>query len=82
MLNGRLVNGRVEIPVVVNVLYNTAAENISLTQIQSQIGYADFNTNSDFNSTPYSLSCKCWNHVCFRSKQKGYSKSSWELEML
>jgi hypothetical protein len=26
MLNGRLVNGRVEIPVVVNVLYNTAAE--------------------------------------------------------
>jgi hypothetical protein len=28
MLNGRLVNGRVEIPVVVNVLYNTAAENI------------------------------------------------------
>jgi hypothetical protein len=29
MLNGRLVNGRVEIPVVVNVLYNTAAENIS-----------------------------------------------------
>ena len=34
MLNGRLVNGKVEIPVVVNVLYNTAAENISLTQIQ------------------------------------------------
>jgi tRNA1(Val) A37 N6-methylase TrmN6 len=54
MLNGRLVNGRVEIPVVVNVLYNTAAENISLTQIQSQIDVlnADFNaTNSDFNST-------------------------------
>jgi tRNA1(Val) A37 N6-methylase TrmN6 len=44
------VNGRVEIPVVVNVLYNTAAENISLTQIQSQIDVlnADFNaTNSD-----------------------------------
>jgi hypothetical protein len=42
MLNGRLVNGRVEIPVVVNVLYNTAAENISLTQIQSQIGLCRF----------------------------------------
>jgi hypothetical protein len=35
MTNGRLVNGK--IPVVVNVLYRTAAENISLVQIQSQI---------------------------------------------
>ena len=33
--NGRLVNGKIQIPVVVNVLYRTAAENISLTQIQS-----------------------------------------------
>jgi hypothetical protein len=37
MLNGRLVNGRVEIPVVVNVLYNTAAENIS--QINHKLMY-------------------------------------------
>jgi predicted TIM-barrel enzyme len=37
MLTGRLVNGKVEIPVVVNVLYNTADENISTAQIQSQI---------------------------------------------
>ena len=53
--NGRLVNGRIEIPVVVNVLYRTAAENISLTQIQSQIDVLnkDFNaTNSDFNQVP------------------------------
>ena len=34
---GRLVNGQIQIPVVVNVLYKTAAENISLAQIQSQI---------------------------------------------
>jgi hypothetical protein len=43
----------VTIPVVVNVLYKTAAENVSLAQIQSQIDVLnkDFNaTNSDFNS--------------------------------
>lgn len=53
--NGRLVNGKIQIPVVVNVLYRTAAENISLTQIQSQIDVLnkDFNaTNSDFNQVP------------------------------
>ena len=55
MLNGRLVNGKVEIPVVVNVLYRTAAENISLAQIQSQIDVLnkDFNAlNSDYSSVP------------------------------
>ncbi|TDE28295.1 zinc metalloprotease [Flavobacterium ranwuense] len=55
MVTGRLVNGKVEIPVVVNVLYKTAAENISDAQIQSQIDVLneDFNaTNSDFSSTP------------------------------
>ncbi|MBY0486649.1 MAG: zinc metalloprotease, partial [Flavobacteriaceae bacterium] len=51
----RLVNGKIEIPVVVNVLYKTAAENISLTQIQSQIDVLnkDFTaTNPDFANTP------------------------------
>jgi hypothetical protein len=46
---------RIEIPVIVNVLYRTAAENISDAQIQSQIDVLndDFNaTNSDFNSVP------------------------------
>ncbi|RBN50121.1 zinc metalloprotease [Flavobacterium psychrolimnae] len=55
MLTGRLVNGKVEIPVVVNVLYRTAAENISLAQIQSQIDVLnkDFNAlNSDYSSVP------------------------------
>lgn len=53
--SGRLVNGQIEIPVVVNVLYRTAAENISLAQIQSQIDILnqDFNaTNSDYNQVP------------------------------
>lgn len=42
------------IPVVVNVLYRTAAENISLAQIQSQIDVLneDFSaTNADVNNT-------------------------------
>jgi hypothetical protein len=56
---GRLVNGRIEIPVVVNVLYKTNSENISLTQIQSQIDVLneDFNAaNSDFNQVPSTFS--------------------------
>jgi len=51
----RLVNGIIEIPVVVNVLYRTTAQNISLTQIQSQITVLnnDFQAlNSDYNNTP------------------------------
>ena len=55
LLTKRLVNGKVEIPVVVNVLYRTAAENISAAQIQSQIDVLnkDFNAlNSDYNSVP------------------------------
>ena len=55
MLSARLVNGKVQIPVVVNVLYRTTAENISLAQIQSQIDALneDFNAaNSDYNNVP------------------------------
>ncbi|WP_264554156.1 zinc metalloprotease [Flavobacterium sp. N2038] len=55
LMTGRLVNGKIEIPVVVNVLYKTTAENISNAQIQSQIDVLnkDFNAlNSDFNSVP------------------------------
>jgi hypothetical protein len=55
LLTKRLVNGKIEIPVVVNVLYRTAAQNISEAQIQSQIDVLnnDFNAlNSDYNSVP------------------------------
>ncbi len=51
----RLANGNIEIPVVVNVLYKTSAQNISLAQIKSQIDVlnADFAaTNADYNNTP------------------------------
>jgi hypothetical protein len=50
-----LSSGVYEIPVVVNVLYRTAAENISDAQIQSQIDVLnnDFTgTNSDISLTP------------------------------
>lgn len=57
--NYRLVNGVIEIPVVVNVLYRTTAENISTAQIQSQIDVLneDFNaTNTDFSKVPSTFS--------------------------
>lgn len=50
-----LADGTVEIPVVVNVLYRTSAENISNAQIASQIATLnnDFGgTNSDGNKIP------------------------------
>ena len=56
---GKLINGKIQIPVVVNVLYNTAAQNISLTQIQSQIDILnkDFSaTNTDFGLVPAQFS--------------------------
>ena len=52
---GRRVGDIIEIPVVVNVLYKTAAQNISDAQIQSQIAVLnkDFQaTNTDYNNTP------------------------------
>lgn len=55
ILAKRIVNGKIEIPVVVNVLYRTASENISDAQIQSQIDILnnDFNAlNSDYNTVP------------------------------
>ena len=51
----RLVNGVIEIPVVVNVLYKTTAENVSQAQIQSQIDVLneDYNaTNTDWSKVP------------------------------
>ncbi|MBL0233569.1 MAG: zinc metalloprotease [Chitinophagaceae bacterium] len=52
---GRLVNGVMEIPVVVNVLWRTASENVSDAQINSQIIALnqDYSaTNADYNSVP------------------------------
>ena len=51
----RIVNGILEIPVHINVLFRTTAENISDGQLQSQIDVLnrDFGaTNSDYNQIP------------------------------
>lgn len=51
----RLINGVYEIPVIVNVVYRTTAENVSDAQIQSQIDVLnkDFSgTNADVTKTP------------------------------
>jgi hypothetical protein len=54
--SGRLNSqGKIEIPVMVNVIYRTSSENISNLQIQSQIDVLneDFNaTNKDVSNTP------------------------------
>jgi Pregnancy-associated plasma protein-A len=50
-----LPDGTIEIPVVVNVVYNTTAENVSDAQIASQLTVLnkDFSgTNADYNNTP------------------------------
>jgi hypothetical protein len=55
LTQGRLVNGVIEIPVHVNVIYNTAAQNISNAQIQSQIDVLneDFGAyNPDYSLIP------------------------------
>ena len=51
----KLANGTIEIPVVVNVLYRTTAENISQAQIQSQIDALNKDyaaTNTDYSKVP------------------------------
>ncbi len=84
MLTKRLVNGKIVIPVVVNVLYRTAAENISDAQIQSQIDVLnkDFTaTNSDFSSIPAEFSGVAANiGITFElagTVRKSTAKTSW-----
>lgn len=81
---GRLVNGVIEIPVVVNVIYRSASENISQAQIQSQIDVLneDFNaTNADLSSVPAGFSGAIGNYgirfVLDQVVRKYSSKRSW-----
>ena len=79
----RLVNGKIELPVVVNVLYRTAAENISLAQIQSQIDIlnkdfnalnADFATSNPFNAVKANIGVT---FVLDQVIRKATNKTSW-----
>lgn len=85
--NLRLVNGVIEIPVVVNVLYRTTAENISAAQIQSQIDVLneDFNaTNADFSKVPSTFSGVKANvgirFVLDQVIRKSTTKTSWKTD--
>jgi hypothetical protein len=80
----RLVNGVVEIPVVFNVIYKTAAQNVSLAQLQSQIDVLneDFSaTNADYNSTSTYNTVKSGDiavrFVLDAVNRRSTSKSSW-----
>jgi Pregnancy-associated plasma protein-A len=80
----RLVNGVIEIPVVFNVLYRTAAQNVSLAQLQSQIDVLneDFAaTNADYNLTSTYNSVKSGNigvrFVLDQVKRRSTTKTSW-----
>ncbi len=82
----KLVNGKIQIPVVVNVLYRTSAENISQSQIQSQITALnkDFSaTNSDYNKTSTYNSVKSGDigveFVLDQVVRKSTNKRSWQL---
>jgi hypothetical protein len=83
---GRLVNGVLEIPVVVNVVYRTSTENISDAQIQSQIAVLneDFNnTNADRTKVPTEFLDEQTNvgirFVLEKTVRKYSSKRSWSL---
>jgi Pregnancy-associated plasma protein-A len=85
---GKLVNGVIEIPVHVNVLYNSAAENITNAQIQSQIDVLneDFGgTNPDYSLIPTDFSGVAAGDVTIRftwdpttgTSRKSTTKRSW-----
>jgi hypothetical protein len=81
-----LPGGSVEIPVVVNVIYRTATENISQAQIQSQIDILerDFNgANTDFSYVPALFSgVKASVGIHFSLKaiiRKATTKKSWSM---
>jgi Pregnancy-associated plasma protein-A len=83
--NGRVgATGTLVIPVVVNVLYNTAAQNISQAQIQSQIDVLnkDFSgTNTDKNLVPSAFTSRFSNmEIQFTLSsvvRKQTTKTSW-----
>jgi hypothetical protein len=79
-----LPDGTIQIPVVVNVLYRTTAQNISAAQIQSQIDVLneDFSaTNADYNLTSTYNSVKSGNipirFVLDQVIRKSTTKTSW-----
>ena len=82
----KLVNGVITIPVVVNVIYNTTTQNISLSQIQSQIAVLneDFNAkNADTSKIPTTFKAFKGNvrisFVLDTVRRKSSTKTSWTI---
>lgn len=80
---GRLVNGVLEIPVVFNVLYRTTSENISQSQLQSQIDVlnkdfqglnTDYNSSNPYNSVRGAINVR---FVLDQVIRKSTTKTSW-----
>lgn len=83
MATGKIVNGKIQIPVVFNVLYRTTAENISLAQLQSQIDAlnkdfnalnADYSTSNPFNAVKANVGVS---FVLDQVIRKSTTKTSW-----
>jgi hypothetical protein len=75
-----LPDGSIEIPVVVNVLYKTTAQNVSLAQVQSQIDAlnADYNTLYPVPALFDTLRASTGVHFALRSVvRKSTTKTSW-----
>ncbi|MBL0336324.1 MAG: zinc metalloprotease [Chitinophagaceae bacterium] len=79
-----LPDGTIEIPVVFNVLYRTAAQNVSLAQLQSQIDVLNEDyagTNADHNLTTTYNNVKAGNigvrFVLDQVVRKSTTKTSW-----
>lgn len=84
-----LADGTVEIPVVFNVIYNTAAQNVSDARIAEQIAVlnADYGaTNSDINKIPSAFQPVAAGDVKIRFKlvatnRKQSSKTAWRSDL-
>ena len=78
-------DGKIIIPVVVNVLYNTAVQNISDAQIASQIAVLNEDytaSNADLNKTSAFSTVKANVGITFefvKTVRKASSKKSWSL---
>ncbi|AOW10437.1 zinc metalloprotease [Flavobacterium gilvum] len=84
VLSKRIADSKIVIPVVVNLLYRTAAENISDSQIQTQIDVLnkDFTaSNPDFKTTPSEFATVAGNvGITFelvKTNRKATTKTSW-----
>lgn len=84
-----LADGTVEIPVVFNVIYNTASQNISDARIAEQIAVlnADYGaTNSDVSNTPAAFQSSTAGDVKIRFKlvatnRKQNTKTGWKSNL-